>query len=231
MSDYERVVLSVDTVCFAVEQRRLQVLLVQRGNAPDEPFPGSKGYWALPGGRVRSDQTLREAAAQTLARRAGVTPPFLVQLYTFGDRQRDPRGWAVAVTYYTLLPSPAPPHPGNSVTAAAWHPVDGLARLPLAFDHGRIVRYARSRLAAKLEYAPVALQALPPEFTMVELREIYEAVTDEAVDLSNLAKLVVLTRRWAQPTDRVRRQGPGRPARVYRATSAAGLVDVEGEPQ
>jgi len=45
----------------------------------------------------------------------------------------------------------------------------------LAFDHDRILAYARQRLAYKLEYQNVAWSLLPETFTVSELRRVYEA--------------------------------------------------------
>ncbi len=93
----ERVVLSVDVACFALDDARLNVLLVQR---VDAPFAHT---WALPGGAVDADEPLDAAAARILVERTGVWGTYLEQLYTFGDPGRDPRGRTVSVAYYALL--------------------------------------------------------------------------------------------------------------------------------
>ncbi|SQC30540.1 Uncharacterized conserved protein [Rothia kristinae] len=55
-----------------------------------------------------------------------------------------------------------------------WFPVDRLPRL--AFDHREIVDYALTRLRAKVEYSRVAHSFLDEEFTLAQLREVYEAI-------------------------------------------------------
>src|SRR5436305_14609656 len=82
---FPRAALTVDCVVFGFDEGDLKVLLIQRAL---EPF---KGRWALPGGFVRVDETLDDAARRELAEEAGVHKVFLEQLYTFGEVNRDPR--------------------------------------------------------------------------------------------------------------------------------------------
>src|ERR1043165_7944900 len=92
-----RPALTVDCVVFGFDEAELKVLLIQRGLAP------FKGKWALPGGFVRVDETLDEAARRELAEETGLTNVFLEQLYTFGAVDRDPRERVVSVAYYALV--------------------------------------------------------------------------------------------------------------------------------
>src|SRR5438046_10417391 len=94
---YPRAALTVDCVVFGFDEGELKVLLIQRGL---EPF---KGRWALPGGFVRVDETLDEAARRELDEEAGLKDVFLEQLCTFGVVDRDPRERVVSVGSYALV--------------------------------------------------------------------------------------------------------------------------------
>ena len=63
---YPRAALTVDCVVFGLDDSELKVLLIERAL---EPF---KGKWALPGGFVRVDETLDEAARRELGEEAGL---------------------------------------------------------------------------------------------------------------------------------------------------------------
>src|SRR3712207_247830 len=97
--EYERPGLTVDCVIFGLdlEAETLKVMLIERDL---EPFAG---MWAIPGGFVRPGETLEAAAARELLEETGVADVFLEQLYTFGDPERDLRGWVVSVAYYALV--------------------------------------------------------------------------------------------------------------------------------
>src|SRR3982751_1016528 len=95
--EYPRAALTVDCVVFGLDANELKVMLIQRALRPFE------GKWALPGGFVRTDETLDEAARRELEEETGLRNVFLEQLYTFGALQRDPRERVVSVAYYSLV--------------------------------------------------------------------------------------------------------------------------------
>jgi 8-oxo-dGTP diphosphatase len=199
--------VTVDVVIFTVRESKLQVLLVERAIAP------FKGRWALPGGFIRTRESLEEAALRELEEETGVREIWLEQLYTFGDPARDPRGRVVTVAYYALIASDqAPLTPGSDATAARWWPVSDLPAL--GFDHDRILAYALERLRNKLEYTTVGFQLLPRQFTLGQLQAVYEAILGRALDKRNFRRkmelLDILT-----PLDEWAQEGPGRPAQLY----------------
>jgi ADP-ribose pyrophosphatase YjhB (NUDIX family) len=201
--------VAVDVAVFTVRDGALHVLLVQTSGGP---FAGA---WALPGGLVRDDESLDDAAARTLAARTGVGGIYLEQLYTFGSPDRDPHARIVSVAYVALIPD-AGRFPGvdgdPKYARAAWCPV---RRLPaLAYDHAHVVRTAVVRLRAKLGYTNLVYTLLPAAFTFSELQAVYEAILGRRLDRRNFRKKILSTNLVA-PIGRLRR-GPHRPAALHR---------------
>ncbi len=136
---YPRGALTVDCVVFGFDEAELKVLLIQRAL---DPF---KGKWALPGGFVRVEETIDNAARRELEEEAGLKNVFLEQLYTFGAVDRDPRERVVSVAHYALVKLAA--HETKAATDAAdaqWFPVSKPPKL--AFDHADILATALVRL-------------------------------------------------------------------------------------
>src|SRR5205807_886879 len=160
---YPRAALTVDCVVFGFDEGELRVLLIQRAL---EPF---KGKWALPGGFVRVDETLDEAARRELEEEAGLKEVFLEQLYTFGAVDRDPRERVVSVAYYALVKLSE--HAAKAATDAANAQWFSVAKAPkLAFDHAEILAIALTRLKGKVRYQPIGFELLPPQFTLSQLQ-------------------------------------------------------------
>ena len=204
---HPRPALSVDVVIFSLRDSQLQVLLIQRAG---EPF---QGMWALPGGFVRMDESLEEAASREMQEETGLQEAYLEQLYTYGEPSRDPRGRVVTVAYFALIPADAVfrKEGGSDASQALWYPINTLP--DLAFDHKEIIHYAYRRLRYKLEYSAVGFELLPTEFTLSEIQQTYEMILREKLDKRNFRRRI-LQAGIIESTDRMR-SGEGRPARLY----------------
>lgn len=215
---FERPSVTVDTVALTTRDGALCVLLVQRGVWPFE------GAWALPGGFVKMDEDLDDAARRELGEETNIaTVPFMEQLYTFGTPGRDPRTRVISVAYLALLPGkesgqplPADPTGGTDAREARWWEINALP--PLAFDHAEIVKLALSRVRAKLAYTSVAYALLPREFTLTELQTIYEIILAKPQDKRNFRKKMLAVPDLIEMAEGQRRDGAHRPAQLYRFT-------------
>jgi 8-oxo-dGTP diphosphatase len=202
---------TVDVVIFTVKDSALQVLLVKRGVPPFE------GQYAIPGGFIRQNESLEEAALRELYEETGVRNVFLEQLYTFGDPRRDPRGRVITVAYYALIASEnMSVVAGADAAEAAWFPVNKLPAL--AFDHKSILDYALERLRNKLEYTTVGFQLLPEKFTLSTLQSVYEAILERPLDKRNFRRKIALLG-ILKPLREWQRNGR-RPAQLFRFAAA-----------
>ena len=181
---YEKPAVTVDIVIFTIQNNDLKVLLVKRDI---EPF---KGKWAIPGGFVRMEESLEEAAKRELQEETGVKNVYLEQLYTYGDPKRDPRGRVITVSYIALINSESIKlKPDTDVSDAQWF---SISKIPsLAFDHKKILSYSLQRLKWKFEYTTVAFSLISKKFTMGQLQRIYRIVFDKEFDKRNFAKKVL----------------------------------------
>ena len=202
--------VTVDIVIFTIRSGTLKVLLVKRG------VPPFAGQFAIPGGFVREDEDLDNAALRELREETGVTDVYLEQLYSFGDAGRDPRGRVITVAYFALISPDRPLEAGTDAAEATWREMDKLPTL--AFDHAKILRYALERLRYKLEYTTVGFQLLPKKFTLTELQEVYEAILGKKLDKRNFRRKISLLK-ILKPLPEYRRSGQ-RPARLHRFIAA-----------
>ncbi|MFY1826972.1 NUDIX hydrolase [Myxococcus fulvus] len=206
--EYPRPALTVDCVVFGLDDDDLKVLLIQRGV---EPF---QGRWALPGGFVRMDESLDEAARRELEEESGIRPGHLEQLFTFGEPERDPRGRVVTVAYFALVKLSA--HTLRAATdarEAAWFSVWDTPKL--AFDHADILNTALQRLKGKVRYQPIGFELLPPKFTLTQLQRLYEIVLERELDKRNFRKKI-LAMDLLEELDEVEQDVSHRAARLYR---------------
>ncbi|CCH29388.1 NUDIX hydrolase [Actinosynnema sp. NPDC047251] len=181
--------LTVDIALFTVHDRRLHVLAIRRGKPP------YRGAVALPGGFVEKGEAVIGAALRELGEEAGLAVPAadLERVGVYGARGRDPRGWMISVAFAGYVPEAVAARAGSDARAVEWVPVDVL-RSPgteVAFDHRAIVRDAVTTFRDRLQYTAVALDFLPSEFTLDELRGVYEAVWGRPLGARGFADAVL----------------------------------------
>ena len=183
---YPRFAVTVDVALFTIREGNLHVLLVERG---EEPFIG---HWALPGGFVRIDEDLSQAATRELVEETAVHGGswHLEQLGSYGSPSRDPRMRVVTVAHWGICSELPDPKGGGDAATAELKPIEGIERgaIRLAFDHGQIMEDALERMRSKLEYTALAARFCKPRFTITELREVYEAVWNTRLDPGNFQR-------------------------------------------
>lgn len=186
--DFPPVAVTVDVAVMTIRSNDLQVLLIERG---EDPF---RGTLALPGGFVRPDEDPAGAAARELAEETGVPPEsaHLEQFGSYGDPHRDPRMRVITIAYWAVCSELPTPLPGGDAASADLIPVSKLERggMRLAFDHDRIVRDAVECVRAKLETTALAARFCPREFTITDLRRVYEVVWNTTLDPGNFQRKI-----------------------------------------
>lgn len=208
LTDYKQPSVAADIVVFTIMNKKLNVLLIQRGK---EPFAG---YWCVPGGFVQIDEAPEDAALRELKEETGVSDVYLEQLYTFGAPERDPRGRVISISYFALVDSTKikPKLTGDEqIQKVEWFDVNELPQM--GFDHKDIVSYALKRLRYKLEYSAVGFELLPEKFTLTDLQDLYETILNESVDKRNFRKKVMAM--GIVEKTREKRKGSHRPALLY----------------
>lgn len=220
--------VTVDLVVLTVRRDEFVALVVKRGV---EPF---RGRWALPGGFVGEDEDLASAAMRELSEETGISAidAHLEQLASYGAPDRDPRGRVITVAYLALVADLPVPTAGSDATDAAWQRIDVLLRPGrLAFDHRHILRDGVERARAKLEYSPLATSFCDDEFTIADLRHVYEVVWGTELDPRNFHRKVSSTDGFLIPTGRTTNRDGGRPAQLFRRGEATLLHPPMLRPQ
>lgn len=189
--------LSIDCVVFGFHDNQLKVLLLR--------WKGTK-EWSLPGGFIRKDESVDDAAIRCLQERTGLKKIFLQHFENFGNVNRydQKKTWSktnldlpkikwsertISIGYFALVEySHAAPAPDFLTDACEWI---GLNDIPdLLFDHNEIINVALGSLQRELPYLPIK-HLLPPAFTLSELQKLYETILGRALDTRNFQKKIL----------------------------------------
>jgi len=238
VSAFERPSVAIDVVLLTATEGSLRVLTVRRHEHP------AKGELSLPGGFVRMDESLDEAADRVILEKAGLSDVFVEQLYTFGDVARDPRTRVISVAYYALVDPvrllDAPdadaadrcilqvdvPWEGEAGGPARVLDDDG-SHVPLAFDHEEILGTAVKRIRGKLNYSPIGFQLLPNTFTLRRLQLVHETILARELNKDAFRRRMLATG-LLEPSGEREREVGHRPAELYRFQRGHRDLDYNG---
>ncbi len=186
LDKFQKPSVATDVLLFTVLEGQLKIMLIKRDI---DPF---KGSWALPGGFVRIDESLEDAAMRELKEESNVDDVYLEQLFTFGDPRRDPRSRVITVTYLALADSTN--WNLKSTGDAREAKLFDTDKLPkLAFDHKKIISYGIERLRSKIGYSNIVMGLLPENFTLTDLQRKHEVILGTSIDKRNFRKKILST--------------------------------------
>lgn len=181
---YPHAAITADCVIFGFNGKSLKILLIERGN---EPF---LGYWALPGGFMRMDETIEQTAARELREETNLSNVYLDQFRVYSKVGRDPRERVVTVAFIALVkPDDYNVLAGDDAANAVWFDDNMLP--PLAFDHSEIISEAREYLKEILLLKPVAFELLNKTFTISQLQTVYEVINRTSYDRRNFLRTAI----------------------------------------
>jgi 8-oxo-dGTP diphosphatase len=124
----------------------------------------------------------------------------------------------ITTAFLIIAPDLPTPVGRTDARSADWVEVEDSLQSQLAFDHWVILSNAIKKIRSEIEYTPLATAFCPTEFTISELRRVFEVVWGTTLDAGNFRRKVVsVIDGFVEPTGE-RRQSPdgGRPADLYR---------------
>lgn len=189
--------LSLDCVIFGYdrEQLKLKGLLIKMKRQDD---------WGLPGGFIRFDENLEDAAIRILKERTGAEDIFLKQFNVFGELNRSEEfynkpdasikdEWLgarfISIGFYALVDyKKVTPVVDKLSSDCQWHDVEKLPQLMM--DHRYIFDTALESLRKDLTIHPVGYNLLPKKFTMPELQSLYEIILGRKLNRGNFYRKI-----------------------------------------
>lgn len=219
ITNYERPSVAVDAVVFGInseftnkrtlDSKKMQVLLVKRGESP------FKGEYSLPGGFLRPGETTEQAISRELEEETGVVNSKLVNLSVYSTPNRDPRGWVISCAYLSLVRTTSLSTKEDSdAELSMWFDFsyttsgqtetitlstnnieivisakDGeITCSDLAFDHAQIIYDAYKKLQIETKQNDIIFNLLPEFFTISDVQTIYEAIMNKKESAPNFRR-------------------------------------------
>ncbi len=175
--------VAVDCVIFGYMDGELKLLLYPRAFTPH------KGEWSLMGGFLQQGEDLDDAAKRVLSIRAGLEDIYLEEVGCFSAINRDSASRVVSVAYYALVDIEKQDVNKLQAHGSEWWSIDELPEM--VFDHRDIVEKAMYTLQTRANEKLLGKELLPELFTLLQLRNVYEAIFRRPLELANFRKKIL----------------------------------------
>lgn len=175
--------VAVDCVIFGYEEGVLKLLLFKRQIEPQ------KGNWSLVGGWVNPDESVEQAARRVLHKITGLDDIYQDQVRLFSKPNRDPGGRVMSAVFYALIDIKEHDKKRVDKFGASWWPIKQLPNL--IFDHQEMVAESLEKLRHKAAHYLVGRDLLPNEFTITQLRSLYDSIFMKTFDPGNFRKKIL----------------------------------------
>ncbi|WP_373058005.1 NUDIX domain-containing protein [Zunongwangia sp. H14] len=176
--------ITIDCVVFGFEAGSLEILLVKHGQGI------RKGEWGLPGGWIKKEEGLDDAAHRLLRELTGLNNIYLEQLKAFGEPDRFPVGRVITIGYNALIKrEDYNVKAGFTASEAKWYKINEIPHL--IYDHNEILDYSLKRLRRRVRKAPIGFNLLPEKFTLLQLMQLYEEILGVEMDKPNFRRKIL----------------------------------------
>nr|WP_321412446.1 NUDIX domain-containing protein [uncultured Carboxylicivirga sp.] len=193
--------ISIDCVIFGFHENELKVLLLELKNSHQ---------LSLPGGFVKNDETIEEAATRILEWRTGLNDIYLKQFKVFSAPERSKANPAVqiiktlkpdmdisffdsrfiSIGFFALVEfTMVNPNPDDFSISCKWVNIDEITNTII--DHDQIIQEALTALRQQLNNSPIGHKLLPKKFTMPELQKLYETILGKQLDRRNFQRKIL----------------------------------------
>ncbi len=179
----EKQLVAIDNVIFGYEDKQLKLLLFKRQLEPE------KGNWSLVGGWVNPEESCEDASCRVLTKITGLKNVFMEQVKVFSKPARDSGGRVISVVFFALIDINKHDHQLVDNFGALWWPVNDHPKL--IFDHEEMVKNALDKLRIKSSRYLVGRDLLPKEFTIIQIRELYDSIFNKEFDPGNFRKKIL----------------------------------------
>lgn len=170
---------------FTVDKGDTKVLLIKRKN---EPY---KDMWALSGGALYNNEDLEKGLNRELKEKTGIENIKLSMFNVYGKLNRSPVFRMVAIGYIGVIDSNRVKVIKETIKTsnADWFNIKDIPKL--AYDHNEILNDALESLKEKIFETDILKNLFNDEFTLPELKKVYETILNKKFDRRNFRKKLI----------------------------------------
>ncbi|MDA3853654.1 MAG: NUDIX domain-containing protein [Bacteroidales bacterium] len=175
--------IAIDCAIFGYQDGEIKLLLYP------STFEPHIGKWSLVGGFVGETENIRDAAERIMLDSIGLEHVFMKEVCTFSDVDRDATFRVISVLHYALIRVDELHLDRLETHGAKWFSIKDLPDLILDYDKMIEVAYIQLQIEANDQL--LGKELLPPFFTLLQLRKVYDCIFQREFEPANFRKKIL----------------------------------------
>lgn len=206
---YKNIGIHIIPTIFTVDKGTIKILLVKRTNIP------YKDYWALPSGALYNNELLSNGAKRELQEKTGLTNINLEFASIFDDLKRSSLKRMIGISFIGVINIEGLKLQKETLKTSNAD-FFSLSNIPkLAYDHNKVIDKSIEILKTKILESDILKNLLPNEFTLPELKQVYETLLGKDLDRRNFRKKL-LNDKIIESVNKDTLYNGKRPAKMYK---------------
>lgn len=211
-------ILEVLSTIFSIDKGNIKILLQRKKT---EPY---KGYWMIPNGFVRKDETLEDTIKEVIDLKTGFYDVNLEQHEAYSRLDRVESNRVIGFNFTVLMDGKSAEIKREAREyETEWFNINAIPKM--AYDHFDIVNDAIKSLKKKIVNSDVLKSLFPSDFTLPEIQSIYEQLLDKEFDRRNFRKKFI-NLGLIEDTGYKTENATGRPAKLYKFKDQIKIKDL-----
>lgn len=175
--------IAVDCAIFSYQDEEIKILLCP---AITEPFIGK---WSLVSSFLEKNESIEEAVSRIILDSVGVNNVFFKEVHTFSEVERHPQARVVSVLHYALVRLDELFEDKLESQGMKWFSLNNLPELML--DYKEMINEAFVKFQAESCTQLLGKEFLPPFFTLLQLRKVYNCIFQREFEPANFRKKIL----------------------------------------
>lgn len=204
------------SIIYTVDQGNLKILLIKK---KEDPY---KGYWIFPSKTLLKDETFFQNSNKVLSEFFHIDDLYKEHFISFIDEREEK---VIETTVLCYMDEVTKNYMVKETEEYEWDWFEVINNPKMAFNYEDILKQSYEYVKRQMKETDVIKKLYPSDFTVAELQNLVEQITDKEIDRNSFRNKLVSSD-IIEDTEQTDIASSGRPAKLYQFKEDADIGKI-----